>query len=88
MVRYKKINVNNGLYLITRILTHAILNLSFHSSLFIKIYHCSSVPVYYLRAKAHAQRGMVKILREMLAWEAKDKEFLLQRISKVTKGRM
>lgn len=40
-----------------------------------------------MRAKAHAQRGMVKILREMLIWEAKDKEFLLEHISKVTQGR-
>lgn len=42
--------------------------------------------MYYLRAKAQAQRGIVAIYREMLVWEARDKEFLLQNISLVTKG--
>ncbi|KAJ8968031.1 hypothetical protein NQ317_017168 [Molorchus minor] len=42
--------------------------------------------VYYLRAKAQAQRGIVAIYREMLVWESRDKEFLLQNISLVTKG--
>lgn len=45
------------------------------------------VRVYYMRAKAIAQKEMVGILREMLTWEAKDKEFLLEHISKVTQGR-
>lgn len=45
------------------------------------------VRVYYIRAKALAQKEMVGILREMLTWEAKDKEFLLEHISKVTQGR-
>ncbi|KAJ8963031.1 hypothetical protein NQ314_005603 [Rhamnusium bicolor] len=44
------------------------------------------VRVYYLRAKAHAQRGIVAMYREMLMWESRDKEFLLQNISLVTKG--
>ncbi|KAF5294394.1 hypothetical protein FQR65_LT10759 [Abscondita terminalis] len=44
------------------------------------------VVVYYFRAKAVAQKGMVNILREMLLLEAKDKEFLLKTISKVTEG--
>ncbi|XP_018570841.1 transmembrane channel-like protein 3 isoform X2 [Anoplophora glabripennis] len=42
--------------------------------------------VYYIRAKAQAQRGIVAIYREMLVWEARDKEFLLQKIALVTKG--
>lgn len=46
------------------------------------------VRVYYLRAKALAQKQMVGMLRDMLTWEAKDKEFLLEHISKVTQGRM
>ncbi|XP_044760609.1 transmembrane channel-like protein 5 [Coccinella septempunctata] len=41
--------------------------------------------VYYVREKANAQRDMVKILRNMLVWEAKDKKFLLQSIANVTK---
>lgn len=45
------------------------------------------VRVYYVRAKALAQKEMVSIFREMLTWEAKDKEFLLEHISKVTHGR-
>lgn len=45
-----------------------------------------SVRVYYLRAKSNAQRGVVELLREMLKIEAKDKEFLLTNISKVTDG--
>ncbi|KAF5289737.1 hypothetical protein FQA39_LY03654 [Lamprigera yunnana] len=44
------------------------------------------VIVYYLRAKAIAQKGIVTILREMLILEARDKEFLLKTISKVTEG--
>ncbi|KAJ9580188.1 hypothetical protein L9F63_004131, partial [Diploptera punctata] len=44
------------------------------------------VGVYYLRAKSHAHRSMVHILREMLVLEAKDKEFLLRSISRVTEG--
>lgn len=45
------------------------------------------VRVYYLRAKALAQKKVVGLLKEMLVWEAKDKEFLLEQISKVTQGR-
>ncbi|KAB0793664.1 hypothetical protein PPYR_13284 [Photinus pyralis] len=41
------------------------------------------VVVYYLRAKAIAQKGIVDILRDMLVLEAKDKEFLLRTFSKV-----
>lgn len=44
------------------------------------------VGVYYLRAKSQAHRSMVNILREMLVLEAKDKEFLLRSISRVTEG--
>ncbi|KAF2879289.1 hypothetical protein ILUMI_26881 [Ignelater luminosus] len=44
------------------------------------------VIVYYLRAKAYAQKDMVNILKNMLVLEAKDKEFLLENISKVTEG--
>jgi hypothetical protein len=40
-----------------------------------------SVVVYYLRAKAEASKQMVRILREMLAWQARDKEFLLKTFS-------
>ncbi|XP_075228323.1 transmembrane channel-like protein 5 isoform X2 [Lycorma delicatula] len=43
--------------------------------------------VYYLRAKSVAQKKMVKILREMLVTEAKDKEYLLKQISFLTGGR-
>lgn len=44
------------------------------------------VVVYYLRAKAMAQKSMVEILKGMLVMEAKDKEFLLKNISKITEG--
>lgn len=43
--------------------------------------------VYYLDAKSRAQDAMVKLLRNMLINEAKDKEFLLTRISLATQGR-
>nr|CAD7406283.1 unnamed protein product [Timema poppensis] len=43
--------------------------------------------VYYMRAKAQAHTKMVDILRVMLVSEAKDKEFLLSYISRVTEGR-
>lgn len=42
------------------------------------------VIVYYLRAKSRAHRTMVKILKEMLYLESKDKEFLLENIKKLT----
>ncbi|XP_067006648.1 transmembrane channel-like protein 5 isoform X2 [Anabrus simplex] len=44
------------------------------------------VGVYYLRAQSKAQEHMVNILQEMLIVEAKDKEFLLTNLSKVTRG--
>lgn len=44
------------------------------------------VVVYYMRAKALAQRSMVEILRHMLVLQAKDKDFLLNAISKVSNG--
>ncbi|XP_069692484.1 transmembrane channel-like protein 7 isoform X2 [Periplaneta americana] len=44
------------------------------------------VGVYYLRATSNAHMSMVRLLREMLVLEAKDKEFLLSSISKVTEG--
>uniref|UniRef100_A0A1B6C112 TMC domain-containing protein n=1 Tax=Clastoptera arizonana TaxID=38151 RepID=A0A1B6C112_9HEMI len=43
--------------------------------------------VYYLRAQSIAQMQMVKILRQMLYAEAKDKEYLLEKLSTVTGGR-
>ncbi|KAG8222541.1 hypothetical protein J437_LFUL004577 [Ladona fulva] len=46
-----------------------------------------SVGIYYLRAVAMARVQMVKKLREMLVMEAKDKEYLLGNIFKVTEGR-
>jgi hypothetical protein len=44
------------------------------------------VGVYYLRAKYLGYEGMVCHLREMLALEAKDKEFLLNKITMVTEN--
>lgn len=46
-----------------------------------------SALVYYLRAKSSARRLMVKLLKEMIYLEAKDKEFLLNRIISVSKNR-
>uniref|UniRef100_W8BII4 Transmembrane channel-like protein 5 n=1 Tax=Ceratitis capitata TaxID=7213 RepID=W8BII4_CERCA len=46
-----------------------------------------STLVYYLRAKSRARRLMVKLLKEMIYLEAKDKEFLLNRIMNITKNR-
>lgn len=46
------------------------------------------VRVYYLKAKTLAQKEMVCMLKDMLTWETKDKEFLLEHISKVTQERM
>lgn len=43
-----------------------------------------SVIVYYLRSKSLARTAMVKLLKDMLYLEAKDKEFLLAYITKVT----
>lgn len=43
-----------------------------------------SVAVYYLRAKAEASKQMVRILREMLVWQARDKEFLVKTFSSAT----
>lgn len=45
-----------------------------------------SVAAYYLRAKANSQIAMVNILREMLISEGRDKDFLLDNISKLMKG--
>jgi hypothetical protein len=45
------------------------------------------VLAYYLRAKAHAQIAKVKLLKEMLYLEAKDKEFLLGNISRLAQGK-
>ncbi|XP_017482979.1 PREDICTED: transmembrane channel-like protein 1 [Rhagoletis zephyria] len=44
-----------------------------------------SALAYYLRAKSRARRLMVKLLKEMIYLEAKDKEFLLNRIMNLTK---
>ncbi|XP_068631830.1 transmembrane channel-like protein 6 [Battus philenor] len=44
------------------------------------------VAMYFMRAKARAQRSMVEILRRMLLLQAKDKDFLLSAIDKVSNG--
>ncbi|KAI5651686.1 TMC domain-containing protein [Phthorimaea operculella] len=44
------------------------------------------VAVYYMRAKARAQHSMVQLLRHMLVLQAKDKDFLLNAIAKVSNG--
>ncbi|XP_037293661.1 transmembrane channel-like protein 6 isoform X2 [Manduca sexta] len=45
-----------------------------------------SVSVYYVRARARAQASVVRILRRMLLLQAKDKDFLLDAIAKVSNG--
>lgn len=45
------------------------------------------VIVYYLRARAQGQIAKVKLLKEMLYLEAKDKEFLLGNISRLAQGK-
>lgn len=45
-----------------------------------------SVLVYYLRSKSKARIEMVKLLKQMLFIEAKDKEFLLANITRVTEN--
>lgn len=45
------------------------------------------VMCYYLRAKAQGQIAKVKLLKEMLYLEAKDKEFLLGNISRLAQGK-
>jgi len=45
------------------------------------------VIVYYLRSKSKARIAMVKLLKEMLQMEAKDKEFLLSNITRITQGK-
>ncbi|XP_045535607.1 transmembrane channel-like protein 3 isoform X2 [Papilio machaon] len=44
------------------------------------------VATYFMRARARAQRSMVDILRRMLVLQAKDKDFLLAAIDKVSNG--
>ncbi|XP_049869029.1 transmembrane channel-like protein 3 [Pectinophora gossypiella] len=44
------------------------------------------VAVYFMRARALAQHTMVEILRHMLVLQAKDKDFLLGAIAKVSNG--
>ncbi|KPJ02562.1 Transmembrane channel-like protein 5 [Papilio xuthus] len=44
------------------------------------------VATYLMRARARAQRSMVGILRRMLVLQAKDKDFLLAAIDKVSNG--
>ncbi|XP_059059177.1 transmembrane channel-like protein 3 [Achroia grisella] len=51
---------------------------------FLLLFLC--VYVYYKRAEANAQASMVGILRQMLLLQAKDKDFLLNAISKVSNG--
>lgn len=51
---------------------------------FLLLFLC--VSVYYMRAKALAQHSMVQILRHMLILQAKDKDFLLTAIAKVSNG--
>lgn len=45
------------------------------------------VIVYYLRSKSQARGVMVKLLKDMLYLEAKDKEYLLANITKLTTAR-
>uniref|UniRef100_A0A2M4A3F4 Putative transmembrane channel-like protein 5 n=1 Tax=Anopheles triannulatus TaxID=58253 RepID=A0A2M4A3F4_9DIPT len=45
------------------------------------------VVAYYLRAKSRAQIAKVKLLKELLCMEAKDKEFLLANLSKIARGK-
>ncbi|XP_055912980.1 transmembrane channel-like protein 5 [Eupeodes corollae] len=45
------------------------------------------VMVYYLRSKSKARGKMVKLLKDMLYIEAKDKEFLVMHITRITKNR-
>lgn len=47
---------------------------------------CFSVVVFYLRSKSKARIKMVKLLKQMLYIEAKDKEFLLVNITRVTQS--
>ncbi|XP_072932303.1 transmembrane channel-like protein 5 isoform X2 [Epargyreus clarus] len=51
---------------------------------FVLLFLC--VAVYYMRAKAGAQRSLVALLRHMLRLQAKDKDFLLSAIGKVSNG--
>ncbi|XP_031627951.1 transmembrane channel-like protein 5 [Contarinia nasturtii] len=44
------------------------------------------VLVYYLRSKSRARIEMVKLLKQMLYTEAKDKEFLLANITRITQN--
>ncbi|XP_055389995.1 transmembrane channel-like protein 5 isoform X2 [Condylostylus longicornis] len=46
-----------------------------------------AVVAYYLRAKSKARGTMVKLLKDMLYLEAKDKEFLLMNIARITHNR-
>lgn len=39
---------------------------------------------YYLRAKSQAQIGMVKILKDMIKAESRDKEYLLGHIARIS----
>jgi hypothetical protein len=43
--------------------------------------------VYYLRSKSLAYKSVVRLLREMLVMESKDKEFLLNSITRVNESR-
>ncbi|XP_053607685.1 transmembrane channel-like protein 3 [Plodia interpunctella] len=80
------------------VLSEGVLRLSHHSTAnsvlsfltrpgviaFLMLFLC--VAVYYMRARAKAQRSMVAILRNMLVLQAKDKDFLLAAIAKVSNG--
>lgn len=44
--------------------------------------------VYYLRAVGKARKRVVRILREILLLQAKDKQFLLERIARVSEGKL
>ncbi|XP_046959727.1 transmembrane channel-like protein 3 [Vanessa cardui] len=44
------------------------------------------VSVYILRARSYAQQSMARLLRRMLQLQAKDKDFLLSAIEKVSNG--
>uniref|UniRef100_A0A182J950 Uncharacterized protein n=1 Tax=Anopheles atroparvus TaxID=41427 RepID=A0A182J950_ANOAO len=45
------------------------------------------VAAYYLRAKSRAQIAKVRLLKELLSMEGKDKEFLLANLSKLTRSK-
>ncbi|CAH2106789.1 unnamed protein product [Euphydryas editha] len=80
------------------LLTEGALRLSQHSAVFAVLHFVTRpgpiafvlvalcVAVYIARARAGAQRSMARLLRHMLRLQAKDKDFLLSAIEKVSNG--